>query len=87
MTENDLTYTQKRVITSAFIDSAVKLGIAQAVLMVQDNLTECFYKMHCDGVYFKECSGFLQNQSFSFLNDQTGAKLSKLQLSLFRMQE
>lgn len=58
MTENDLTYTQKRVITSAFIDSAVKLGIAQAVLMVQDNLTECFYKMHCDGVYFKELGMF-----------------------------
>ena len=43
---NDKIYTQKRSICSAYIDSGLKLGIAQAVLMVQDNLTECFNKMN-----------------------------------------
>ena len=35
---NDKIYTQERGICSAYIDSGLKLGIAQAVLMVQDNL-------------------------------------------------
>ena len=52
--ENELIFTQNRKVTSAFIDSTVKLGIAQAVLMVQDNLTECFSKLQCDGVVYRE---------------------------------
>ena len=30
------------------------MGIAQSVLMVQDNLTECFGKLSCDGIVFRE---------------------------------
>ena len=51
---NDKIYSQERSISSAYIDSGLKLGIAQAVLMVQDNLTECFNKMNCDGIYYRE---------------------------------
>lgn len=54
----DLIYTKRRTISSAFIDSSVKLGIAQAVLMVQDNLTESFNKMKCDGIYYKKLGYF-----------------------------
>lgn len=52
--ENNITFTQKRKISSAFIDSTVKMGIAQSVLMVQDNLTECFNMLGCDGVIYRE---------------------------------
>lgn len=55
---NDKIYTQERSICSAYIDSGLKLGIAQAVLMVQDNLTECFNMMNCDGIYFRELGYF-----------------------------
>lgn len=47
-------FTQERNISSAFIDSSLKMGIAQSVLMVQDNLTECFNKLGCDGVIYRE---------------------------------
>ena len=49
-----LTFTSERTISSAFIDSSVKLGIAQAVLLIQDNLTECFGALGCDGVVYRE---------------------------------
>ena len=49
-----LTFTSEREISSAFIDSTVRMGIAQSVLMVQDNLTECFNAMGCDGVVYRE---------------------------------
>lgn len=52
--KNDITFTQERKISSAFIDSTVKMGIAQSVLMVQDNLTECFNMLGCDGVVYRE---------------------------------
>lgn len=55
---NDKIYSQERSISSAYIDSGLKLGIAQAVLMVQDNLTECFNKMNCDGIYYRELGYF-----------------------------
>lgn len=58
-TVSDLIFTGERAISSAFIDSSVRLGIAQAVLMVQDNLTECFAALGCDGVVFREkCNAF-----------------------------
>lgn len=50
----NLIFEQKRKISSAFIDSTVKMGIAQSVLMVQDNLTECFNMLGCDGVIYRE---------------------------------
>lgn len=43
-----------REVSSAFIDSSVRMGIAQSVLMVQDNLTECFAMLGCDGIVFRE---------------------------------
>lgn len=49
-----LVFSQQRNISSAFIDSSVKMGIAQTVLMVQDNLTECFAKLGCDGIVYRE---------------------------------
>lgn len=52
--ENNLIFSQQRKISSAFIDSTVKMGIAQSVLMVQDNLTECFNMLECDGVIYRE---------------------------------
>ena len=54
MTENKLIYESNRKISSAFIDSTVKLGIAQAVLLLQDNLSECFNAMNCDGIIVRE---------------------------------
>ena len=53
MSEN-LIYKSNRTISSAYLDSSVRLGVAQAVLMIQDNLTECFNMMNCDGVMYKE---------------------------------
>lgn len=52
--ENGLIFEQKRKISSAFIDSTLKMGIAQSVLMVQDNLTECFNMLGCDGILYRE---------------------------------
>ena len=52
--ENKLIFSQERNISSAFIDSSLKMGIAQTVLMIQDNLTECFNMLDCDGVIYRE---------------------------------
>ena len=54
----NLIYKKERVVSSAFIDSSVKLGIAQAVLLVQDNLTECFDMLGCDGVTYLDLNVF-----------------------------
>ena len=51
---NPLIFSSERVISSAFIDSSVRLGIAQAVLLIQDNLTECFGALGCDGIVYRE---------------------------------
>ncbi|MCM1322080.1 MAG: thioesterase [Bacteroides sp.] len=53
MSENFI-FTQERFISSAFIDSSLRMGIAQSVLMVQDNLTECFNRLGCDGIVYRE---------------------------------
>ena len=50
----NLVFEAEREISSAFIDSSVKLGIAQTALLVQDNLTECFGKLQCDGIIYRE---------------------------------
>ncbi len=52
-----LTYSRERDVSSAFIDSSTRLGIAQTVLMVQDNLTECFAALGCDGITWRERFG------------------------------
>ncbi|MBP5567715.1 MAG: hypothetical protein J6X54_00665 [Treponema sp.] len=54
METEKMIHEKDRRITSAFIDSAVKLGVAQTVLLIQDNLTECFNAMDCDGVIFQK---------------------------------
>ena len=51
---NNLIFETEREISSAFIDSSVRMGVAQSVLLVQDNLTESFNAMDCDGVIFRE---------------------------------
>lgn len=53
MEKNNI-FTQQRKISSAFIDSTGKIGIAQAVLMVQDNLTECFGMLGADNFTYNE---------------------------------
>ncbi|MCH5293111.1 MAG: hypothetical protein J1E07_05220 [Treponema sp.] len=54
---NPLIFESERVISSAFIDSSVRMGVAQAVLLVQDNLTECFNALGCDGVVYRKDFG------------------------------
>lgn len=51
---SELVFTKQRYVSSAFIDSSLKMGIAQSVLMIQDNVTECFYTLGCDGVLYRE---------------------------------
>ncbi|MDE5898069.1 MAG: hypothetical protein K2H09_02225 [Treponemataceae bacterium] len=53
-----LIFESEREISSAFIDSSVKLGIAQAALLVQDNLTDCFDMLGCDGVRYLDLNVF-----------------------------
>ena len=43
-----------RLISSAFIDSTVRLGVAQTWMLVQDNVTECLGRIECDGVTYKK---------------------------------
>lgn len=52
--KNELIFEKERYVSSAFIDSSLKLGIAQTVLMIQDNLTECFNMLGCDGIVYRE---------------------------------
>ena len=51
---DNLIFETEREISSAFIDSSVRMGVAQSVLLVQDNLTESFNAMDCDGVIYRE---------------------------------
>ena len=51
---NDLIYETPRLISSAFIDSTIRLGTAQTFLMVQDNITECLGRIKCDGVTYRK---------------------------------
>ncbi|MCR4790071.1 MAG: hypothetical protein K5839_03215 [Treponemataceae bacterium] len=54
----NLIYTQNRTVSSAYIDSTVKLGISHAVNLVQDNMTECFGMLKCDGVTYVDLGVF-----------------------------
>jgi acyl-ACP thioesterase len=47
-------YENKKEVSSAFIDSSVRLGTAQTTVLVQDNVTECFGSFGCDGVTYKK---------------------------------
>ena len=50
MKNEDMIYTRERSISSAYVDWSVKLGVAQAQLMLQDCMTECFGKLKCDNI-------------------------------------
>ena len=55
----NVTFSSQRKISSAFLDSSVKLGVAHAAKMIQDNVTECFGSFDCDGVtYGKKYNAF-----------------------------
>ena len=48
LAKNPLVFQKPRTITSAYIDVSGKMGLAQTVLMVQDNITENFGAMKMD---------------------------------------
>lgn len=58
MENENLIYKRTRVVSSVFLDSEIKLGIAQIIMMIQDNLTECFGLYNCDGVILKQQGKF-----------------------------
>ena len=66
---SELVFTKQRYVSSAFIDSSLKMGIAQSVLMIQDNVTECFYTLGCDGVLYREKLAHLQSSVFKLSKD------------------
>lgn len=50
----NLTFERERDICSAYLDSSLHLGIAQSQLLIQDGITECFEKIGCDGIVYRE---------------------------------
>ena len=50
----NVTYSTERKISSAFLDTSVRLGVSHAAKMIQDNVTECFGSFSCDGVTYKQ---------------------------------
>lgn len=58
LSKNPLVFQKPRTITSAYIDVSGKMGIAQTVLMVQDNFTENFGAIKQDNFFVKEKGGY-----------------------------
>lgn len=58
LAKNPLVFQKPRTITSAYIDVSGKIGVAQTVLMVQDNFTENFGKIKQDNFFVKEKGGY-----------------------------
>ncbi len=58
LAKNPLVFQKPRTITSAYIDVSGKMGVAQTVLMVQDNFTENFGKIKQDNFFVKEKGGY-----------------------------
>ena len=58
LSKNPLVFQKQRTITSAYIDVSGKMGLAQTVLMVQDNITENFGAIKMDNFVVKEKGGF-----------------------------
>ena len=54
LAKNPLVFQKQRTITSAYIDVSGKMGIAQTVLMVQDNFTENFGAIKMDNFCVNE---------------------------------
>ena len=58
LAKNPLVFQKQRTITSAYIDVSGKMGIAQTVLMVQDNFTENFGALKMDNFCVNEKGGY-----------------------------
>ncbi len=58
LAKNPLVFQKPRSITSAYIDVSGKMGIAQTVLMVQDNFTENFGALKMDNFCVNEKGGY-----------------------------
>ncbi|MDO4947792.1 Acyl-CoA thioesterase FadM [Fibrobacter sp. UWH9] len=58
LAKNPLVFQKPRTVTSAYIDVSGKMGVAQTVLMVQDNLCENLGKLKQDNFFVKEKGGY-----------------------------
>jgi acyl-ACP thioesterase len=58
LAKNPLVFQKQRTITSAYIDVSGKMGLAQTVLMVQDNFTENFGALKMDNFCVNEKGGY-----------------------------
>jgi len=52
--ENKLIYSQKRKVSATYMDCSAKLGVANTLFMIQDNLSECFGMLKADNYRYKE---------------------------------
>ena len=68
LAKNPLVFQKQRTITSAYIDVSGKMGIAQTVLMVQDNFTENFGSIKMDNFCVNEKGGYwaIYKEKFKF---------------------
>lgn len=69
LSKNPLVFQKQRTVTSAYIDSSGKIGIAQTVLMIQDNFTENFGAIKQDNFFVKEKGGYwvITRAKFKFM--------------------
>ena len=69
LAKHSLVFQKPRTITSAYIDVSGKMGIAQTVLMVQDNFTENFGQIKQDNFFVKSKGGYwaITKAKFKFL--------------------
>lgn len=69
LAKNSLVFQKPRTITSAYIDVSGKMGIAQTVLMVQDNFTENFGQIKQDNFWVKSKGGYwvITKAKFKFM--------------------
>lgn len=70
LVKNPLVFQKQRTITSAYVDSSCKMGIAQTVLMVQDNFTENFAELKMNNFEVRQKGGFwvISKAKFKFFN-------------------
>jgi len=68
MKSNPLAFVKRRTITSAYIDSTNRMGIAQTALMVQDNITGNFGEIDCDNSLINKLGAYwvLTRSKFHF---------------------
>ncbi len=68
MKSNPLAFVKRRTITSAYIDSTGRMGIAQTALMIQDNITGNFGEIDCDNFLINKLGAYwvLTRSKFHF---------------------